>query len=61
MLRPPGDCDFFIRANIWPSEDEHAMRASGGAWTDTYGSAYATAMSLIILQLPNNYLPILQK
>lgn len=31
MLKPPGDGDFFMRANIWPSEDEHAMRASGGA------------------------------
>jgi hypothetical protein len=31
MLRPPGDSDFFIRANIWPSADEHAMRASGSA------------------------------
>jgi hypothetical protein len=30
MLRPSGKGDFFIRANIWPSEDEHAMRASGG-------------------------------
>lgn len=37
-------------------------RAGGGIWTDThYGPAYATAMSLIVLQLPNNYLPILQK
>jgi hypothetical protein len=36
-------------------------RAAGGVWTDTHGSPYATAMSLIILQLPNNYLPILQK
>jgi len=36
-------------------------RGAGGVWTDTHGSAYATAMSLIILQLPNNYLPILQK
>ena len=37
-------------------------RASGGTWTDPYhGAAYATAMALIILQLPNNYLPILQK
>ena len=36
--------------------------ASGGLWTDLhYGTAYATAMSLIVLQLPNNYLPILQK
>ena len=29
MLKPPGEGDFFIRANIWPSEDEHTMRASG--------------------------------
>jgi len=37
-------------------------RVGGGNWTDAFhGSAYATAMSLIILQLPNNYLPILQK
>ena len=37
-------------------------RASGGTWTDHFhGQAYATAMSLIVLQLPNNYLPILQK
>jgi len=36
-------------------------RVGGGVWTDTHGSPYATAMSLIILQLPNNYLPILQK
>ncbi|MCB2078398.1 MAG: transposase [Novosphingobium sp.] len=31
MLAPPGGGDFFMRANIWPSEDEHMMRASGGA------------------------------
>lgn len=37
-------------------------RGGGGMWVDSfYGPAYATAMSLIILQLPNNYLPILQK
>ena len=36
-------------------------RQSGGAWSDPQGTAYATAMALIILQLPNNYLPILQK
>jgi hypothetical protein len=53
----------------WPQwfpaiRDELLMRARGpgGSWTDNYyGSAYATAMSLIVLQLPNNYLPILQK
>lgn len=37
-------------------------RAGGGNWSDPFnGTAYATAMSLIVLQLPNNYLPILQK
>ena len=30
MLRPP-DGRSFIRANIWPSAQDHAMRASGGA------------------------------
>jgi hypothetical protein len=36
--------------------------ADGGRWTDRFhGESYATAMALIILQLPNNYLPILQK
>lgn len=29
MLSPPGHGDFFLRANIWPSPDEHMMRASG--------------------------------
>jgi hypothetical protein len=46
--------------------DELLLRARGGIWNDNglgtaNSSAYATAMSLIILQLPNNYLPILQK
>jgi hypothetical protein len=37
-------------------------KSGGGSWTDvSHGSSYATAMALIILQLPNNYLPILQK
>ena len=32
MLSPAGAApDFFLRANIWPSADEHALRASGGA------------------------------
>lgn len=30
MLVPPQG-QFFIRANLWPSEDEHMVRASGGA------------------------------
>lgn len=31
MLAPPTGGDFFIRANIWPSAEEHMMRASGSA------------------------------
>ncbi|MDG2005375.1 MAG: transposase [Novosphingobium sp.] len=31
MLAPPGGGPFFMRANIWPSEDESVLRASGGA------------------------------
>ncbi|MBV1916623.1 MAG: transposase, partial [Sphingomonadaceae bacterium] len=31
MLAPPDGGDFFMRANLWPSEDEHMMRASGSA------------------------------
>lgn len=46
--------------------DDLLSRARGGVWNDSgpgvaNSAAYATAMSLIILQLPNNYLPILQK
>jgi hypothetical protein len=32
-----------------------------GSWIDQICSHYATAMACIILQVPNNYLPILQK
>ncbi|MDB5353090.1 MAG: hypothetical protein JWN86_4337, partial [Planctomycetota bacterium] len=32
-----------------------------GAWSDSFGSEYGTAMALIILQVPNNYLPIFQR
>lgn len=36
-------------------------RGTGGVWQDFHGPAFATACACIILQLPNNYLPILQK
>jgi hypothetical protein len=36
-------------------------RSSDHAWSDSICSHYATAMACIILQIPNNYLPILQK
>ena len=39
-----------------------AHRGNGNIWDDNYhGTAYGTAMACIILQLPNNYLPIMQK
>lgn len=40
---------------------ELLARCGGGGWPDpTFGPAYATAMSLIVLQLSDNYLPTLQ-
>lgn len=40
----------------------HAERPRQGCWADQrFGADYATAMACIILQIPNNYLPILQK
>ena len=42
--------------------DEMLTRQNGdGSWEDAIDSHYATAMACIILQIPNNYLPILQK
>ena len=50
--------------NAWyPSiRDElvHKKMDQGG-WTDQIGPEYGTAMALIILQMPNNYLPIFQR
>ena len=38
------------------------MQSSDGGWQDNQiGKSYATAMSLIILQMPKRYLPIFQK
>jgi hypothetical protein len=36
-------------------------RKRDGYWFDRFCAHYGTAMALIILQIPNNYLPILQK
>ncbi len=38
MLRPPAG-DYFIRANIWPSAQETALRAADGG-TFAYGMAH---------------------
>jgi len=51
-------------ARWWPAVRGEliAKQASNGGWLDHYaGGAYSTAMSLIILQMPNRYLPIFQK
>ncbi len=42
--------------------DELLKRQSAaGYWTDSICNEYGTAMALIILQIPNNYLPIFQR
>jgi hypothetical protein len=66
---------YYAALAMWTAGDEYwaawfpAIRdellakyqAGGRGWTDYHGPVYATAMALIVLQLPNNYLPILQK
>ncbi len=51
--------------NTWyPAiRDELVKRQSSanGFWTDSICNEYGTAMALIILQMPNNYLPIFQR
>lgn len=37
-----------------------ALQRPDGSWTDLVGSNYATAMAAIILQIPNQYLPIME-
>ncbi len=38
-----------------------ANQQQNGSWTDMVCSEYATAMACLILQMPNNYLPIFQR
>ena len=38
-----------------------AAQKDDGAWPSNHGEAYGTAMSLLILQVPNRYLPIFQR
>jgi hypothetical protein len=38
-----------------------AQQQSDGSWFDQISPEYGTAMACIILQMPNNYLPILQR
>jgi hypothetical protein len=48
----------------WPAVRDELIgrQTSSGGWIDRHaGGAYATAMSLIILQMPKRYLPIFQR
>ncbi len=36
-------------------------QAAEGFWSDSIGNEYGTAMALIVLQMPNNFLPIFQR
>lgn len=51
--------------NGWfPRIRDQLLRDQGrdGSWNDsTFSNEYATAMACIILQLPNNHLPILKR
>jgi hypothetical protein len=48
-------------SKAWPTIAR--LQEGDGLWTrsDSVGPAYNTAMALIILQIPNNYLPIFQR
>lgn len=51
----------------WPGwfpairEELLSRQTPDGSWDDAIDPHYATAMACVILQIPNNYLPILQK
>jgi hypothetical protein len=49
--------DYFprIRAELLRTQ------ASNGHWPSTYGPAYATALSLLVLEIPYRYLPIYER
>jgi hypothetical protein len=52
-------------AEWYPAIREELISRAGnrgdGGWSDAICSHYGTAMACIILQIPNNYLPILQR
>ena len=50
--------DYWTRWYDTIREDLVALQEPDGSWTDLVGSNYATAMAAIILQMPNQYLPI---
>lgn len=65
---------FYAAQAIWQSglDNWHAwfpkirnelvnLQKPDGSWTDPVGSAYATSIALIALQMENNYVPLFQK
>jgi hypothetical protein len=42
-------------------DDLIGRQRSDGSWIDTISPEFATAMACLILQVPNNYLPIFQR
>ncbi|MEM7682682.1 MAG: prenyltransferase/squalene oxidase repeat-containing protein [Planctomycetota bacterium] len=50
-------------ARYFPAIRDHLVQTqqTNGSWNSGHGRAYATAMSLIILQMPNRLLPIYQR
>ena len=62
MFHSPDQSDWETYWNVaWPVIAEY--QDANGYWSrpDGYGPAFGTAMALIILQIPNNYLPIFQR
>ena len=50
-------------ANWYPAVCDELLRRqlAGGSWDSAYGREYATAMCLLVLQMPENQLPIFQR
>ena len=49
---------YWIRWYEWVNGELLALQKAAGSWRDLVGPNYATAMAAIILQMPNQYLPI---
>ena len=50
-------------ANWYPAirQDFLGKQQTSGSWSSENGEEYGTAMSLLILQVPNRFLPIFQR
>jgi hypothetical protein len=63
----PGQPDHDQAGKAWhewfPAIRDYLIRIQqpDGSWTEGVGPEFATAMALIILQVPNRYLPILER